>query len=140
MILALEIKLSSNLDQFNILENIKKITSVEIIKTRVYEEGITIEKIIKEVCKYYNIERIKLEIGSKKEIILKRQLTHRLCRELTQDSFEKIGKEVGGKKPETVLYSCRIMDKIINFKGLRKVNSEIKKDYEELKSIIKNNK
>ena len=53
-----------------------------------------------------------------------------LCRQLTDESFPKIGTEFGGKDHSTVMHSC---DKI---EAEMKVNKELVKTIENIKKTI----
>ena len=59
-----------------------------------------------------------------------RQVAMYLCRQLTDESFPKIGTEFGGKDHSTVMHSC---DKI---EGEMKVNKELVKTIENIKKTI----
>ncbi len=66
---------------------------------------ITPDLIISEVAKYYGIT--KETITSKKrtkEIVVPRKVSMYLCRELTDSSFDEIGKFIGGKDHSTVMH------------------------------------
>ena len=59
-----------------------------------------------------------------------RQVAMYLCRQLTDESFPKIGTEFGGKDHSTVMHSC---DKI---EAEMKVNKELVKTIENIKKTI----
>jgi len=67
---------------------------------------ITPEKIIKEVCLFYNLKEKDLITGSrKKEIVKPRQVAMYLLREELKSSFPFIGRKFGGKDHTTAIHS-----------------------------------
>ena len=93
---------------------------------------ITIQKIQKIVADYYRMKVSELTSKSNaRNITEPRQVAMYLCKELTEYSLPKIGKEFGGKNHSTVLYS------------IRKVEEKMERDssfkilVEKIKSLIK---
>ncbi|NLY11864.1 MAG: chromosomal replication initiator protein DnaA [Firmicutes bacterium] len=71
------------------------------------QRPITIELIQQKVADYYGIKIA--EMKSKKRtraIAFPRQIAMYLCRELTDNSFPKIGEEFGGRDHTTVIHAC----------------------------------
>ena len=90
-----------------------------------------IRKIQKAVAEYFQISVD--DMKSKKtsaNLAFPRQVAMYLCRQLTDESFPKIGTEFGGKDHSTVMHSC---DKI---EAEMKVNKELVKTIENFKMTI----
>src|SRR5699024_8027112 len=69
------------------------------------DKEVTIEKVQKDVARYYNITIEDLKGRRRvKAIVIPRQIAMYLARELTDASFPKIGSEFGGKDHTTVLH------------------------------------
>ncbi|MBP3634854.1 MAG: chromosomal replication initiator protein DnaA [Bacilli bacterium] len=87
-----------------------------------------IQKIQRVVAEYYNVSVEDLK--SKKRvatIAFPRQIAIYLSRQLTDESFPRIGMEFGGRDHSTVIHSCDKIDKEIkNNKQLEKIIEEIK--------------
>ena len=71
-----------------------------------------VQRIQKVVCDYYkiNIEQMK---GKKRndEVNFPRQVAIYLCRELTTESFPKIGSYFGGRNHSTIISACKKIEK-----------------------------
>ncbi len=92
---------------------------------------ITPDLIISEVAKYY--ETSKETITSKKrtkEIVIPRQVSMYLCRELTDTSFDEIGKVMGGKDHSTVMHGHSTISNELS------TNAALRDDIEKLKKRI----
>ena len=91
-----------------------------------------IQKIQRVVAEYYNVSVDDLK--SKKRvatIAFPRQIAIYLSRQLTDESFPRIGMEFGGRDHSTVIHSCdKIADEIKSNKQLEKIITEIKKKLE----------
>lgn len=91
-----------------------------------------IQKIQRVVAEYYNVSVDDLK--SKKRvatIAFPRQIAIYLSRQLTDESFPRIGMEFGGRDHSTVIHSCdKIADEIKSNKQLEKIINEIKKKLE----------
>lgn len=90
-----------------------------------------IRKIQKVVAEYFQISED--DMKSKKRsanLAFPRQVAMYLCRNLTDESFPKIGTEFGGKDHSTVMHSC---DKIAQE---MKINKELVKTIENIKKNI----
>ena len=75
------------------------------------ERIITVERIQEVVGRYYRVDIERMKSKSKrKDIYLPRQVAMYLCRKLTNDSLEAIGKAFN-KKHASVIYSIAIMEK-----------------------------
>ncbi len=90
-----------------------------------------IRGIQKVVADYYKISFE--DIKSKKRsnnIAIPRQVAMYLCRELTDESFPRIGIEFGGKNHTTVIYACRKIEaEMKNDKILKEAIDEIAKQF-----------
>jgi chromosomal replication initiator protein len=92
---------------------------------------ITIEEVIKAVCRHYNIRPMDLKSQKRaRQIAMARQVAMFLCRELTSDSFPEIGSRFGGKDHSTVIHSVNKID------GLVKEDEGVKKDIAEIKKML----
>lgn len=91
-----------------------------------------IQKIQRVVAEYYNVSVDDLK--SKKRvatIAFPRQIAIYLSRNLTDESFPRIGMEFGGRDHSTVIHSCdKIANEIKNNKQLENIIEEIKKKLE----------
>lgn len=89
-----------------------------------------IHRIQKIVSDYFQISVE--DIKSKKRssnISFPRQIAMYLCRNMTSESFPKIGTEFGGKDHTTVMHSCEKIEKEIKFnKDLENIIEKLKKD------------
>ncbi len=96
----------------------------DYITKNIYDNG-DIPSIQKAVCEYYNItvDEIKSKKRSNK-IAYPRMLAMYLARNLTDESFPRIGLEFGGRDHSTVIHACD------------KIEQDLKTD-ENLKEIIK---
>ena len=93
-------------------------------------EPITVEKVISEVARYYNIDPEKLTSSKQtKDISMARHVAIYIARETTQLSLQNIGKEFGDRDHSTVHYSINRIEREI------KRNSTLKSTVDE---IIKN--
>ena len=101
----------------------------EVIQSK--DKVISSQYIQEVVGKYFNIDPQDL-IGQKRSanITFPRQIAMYLCRNMTNESFPKIGIEFGGKDHSTVMHSC---DKI---KVEIESNNEIKNSIEKIKENI----
>lgn len=79
------------------------------------EYAVSIQKIIKEVSKYFTIP-ISAIIGSKRSQLIShaRQVSMYLSRELTSNSLPKIGKSFGNRDHTTVIYAINKIAALIN--------------------------
>ena len=101
----------------------------DFISKGISEEN-DIHRIQKVVAEYFQISVE--EIRSKKRsanIAFPRQIAMYLCRNLTNESFQKIGTEFGGKDHSTVMHSIeKIENEIKVNKDLHNIIEKIKKD------------
>lgn len=109
--------------------------AIEALKGTVHNATSTTNDIIKiqrVVADYYNVTVEDLK--SKKRvatIAFPRHIAIYLCRQLTDESFPRIGMEFGGRDHSTVMSSCdKITNELKNNKQLEKIIEEIKKKLE----------
>ena len=112
--------------------------NIDIVRDSVSEyitvnesKRITMTDIIEVVCDYYNVTID--DINSKKrsqDIVHPRQVATYLCRDLTDNSQEQVGKAVGNRDHATVINSINKIDKEI------KADSPTRREVEEIKSIL----
>ncbi|MBQ9309994.1 MAG: chromosomal replication initiator protein DnaA [Bacteroidales bacterium] len=89
---------------------------------------ITIEKVQKTVCDYFNISRdILLSVSRKRQIVQARQISMYLSRNLiTNCSLSTIGAETGGKDHATVLHACAtVSDLMATDRSFRKYVTDL---------------
>ena len=92
--------------------------------------NITIDKVQKAVCDYFNITRdALLSMSRKRQIVQARQISMYLCRNLiTNCSLSTIGAESGGKDHATVLHACAtVTDLMATDKFFKKYVSDLEK-------------
>ena len=83
----------------------------DFVNKNIYTES-NISKIQKTVADYFNISVEDLK-GKKRnnKVVIPRQIAMYLCRMETDDKFEKIGLEFGGRDHSTVIFACDKIDK-----------------------------
>ena len=92
--------------------------------------NITIDKVQKAVCDYFNITRdALLSMSRKRQIVQARQISMYLCRNLiTNCSLSTIGAESGGIDHATVLHACAtVTDLMATDKFFKKYVSDLEK-------------
>lgn len=73
---------------------------------------VTIEDIQRAVCERFQIKVVELKSKKRtKNLVLPRQISMYLSRELTSLSFPEIGKHFGGKDHSTVIHACKQVEK-----------------------------
>ena len=83
----------------------------DFVNKNIYTES-NISKIQKTVADYFNISVEDLK-GKKRnnKVVIPRQIAMYLCRMETDDKFEKIGLEFGGRDHSTVIFACDKIEK-----------------------------
>ena len=106
-------ELEGALKKCGLIAELKKSSiTVEIAKEAlrdVIDESdiITPDRIMKFVADYYKVSVLKLkEKNNSRNIVLPRQVSMYLCKQLTNLSFPEIGKAFGNKHHTTVMYAC----------------------------------
>ena len=117
-----------HVDEFSL--NIVKSALEEYIDRRVFQTN-SVAKIIDTVARYYGLE-VSMIKGKmkKKKVADARSIAMYLCKMMTDETYEKIGLEIGGRDHSTVIYSC---DKIT--KEL-KTNTNLQEEIKVLKEKI----
>ena len=79
------------------------------------QSDLTIERIVKAVCEYFNLTRDSLLFKTRKrQIVQARQIAMYECRNLIANcSLSTIGSELGGKDHATVLHACTTVQDLI---------------------------
>ncbi|MDR1746169.1 MAG: chromosomal replication initiator protein DnaA [Tannerella sp.] len=94
---------------------------------------INVEKILKTVCKYYNVEPALLQSASRRrEIVVARQVAMYLTKQFTDASLAHIGKLIGGKDHATVLHSVNTV------KEQMEINKKFRMEVEAIEELLKN--
>lgn len=90
---------------------------------------ITISKVQKTVCEYFNISKdIFLSASRKRPIVQARQIAMYMSRTLVGCSLSMIGSELGGKDHATVLHACNtVSDLMSTDKSFKQYVSDIEK-------------
>lgn len=127
---------------FNKIKALKTLNNVDldidIVKDSISEyitvnetKRLSMGEILKAVCDYYNVTIE--EINSKKrsqDIVHPRQVATWLCRNLTENSQEQVGKAVGNRDHATVINSINKINQEIQS------DSHTKKEIEDIRSIL----
>ena len=103
----------------NVSLNSKEIT-LDLVKKSVKEIStskkinIGIDIITKIVCEFLSVEENKVRAKTRKqEVVLARQLSMFLSKELTKSSLKTIGLHFGGRDHSTVIHACTTIDKLL---------------------------
>ncbi|TCI56933.1 chromosomal replication initiator protein DnaA, partial [Exiguobacterium sp. SH3S2] len=105
--------------------------ALKSLKSAGNKKQLSILQIQEEVAKYYHIPLKDLK-GKKriKSIVVPRQISMYLSREMTENSLPKIGAEFGGKDHTTVIHAHE------KIQQLMKKDPAIQKEVNELKNIL----
>ena len=90
---------------------------------------VTIDKVKKAVCEYFNIPgEILLSKTRKRQIVQARQIAMYMSRTLINCSLATIGSQIGGKDHATVLHACTTVSDLITIdKNFKRYVSDIEK-------------
>ena len=93
------------------------------------QNDVTIDKVQKVVCDYFNISRDELVSKTRKrQIVQARQIAMYMSRNLINCSLSTIGAEIGGKDHATVLHACTtVNDLMTTDKSFRQYVNDIEK-------------
>jgi chromosomal replication initiator protein len=95
------------------------------------KKEITIEEIVKVVGSKFNIKIYEIKSQKKnKNLVLARQVSMFLAREMTSSSFPDIGDKIGGRDHSTVIYAHNKIKKILD------TNKALRDTVEEIKEIL----
>ena len=127
---------------FNKIKALKTLNNVdldmEVVKNSISEyisvnesKRLSMTDIIKTVCEYYNVSIEEINSPKRsKDIVHPRQVATWLCRNLTDNSQEQVGKAVGNRDHATVINSIDKINKEID------ADTPTKKEIEEIKNIL----
>jgi chromosomal replication initiator protein len=94
--------------------------------------SVTIDHIIKAVCKYFELDPEAIHTKSRKrEVVQVRQVAMYLAKKHTDSSSSKIGRLIGNKDHATVLHACKIV------KEQCEVDKSFRADVENIESSLK---
>ncbi len=111
-----------HVDEFSL--NMAKEALEEYVQERVYKTN-SVAKIIDVVAKFYDLEVSMLKGKMKKKKVADaRSIAMYLCKFMTDETYERIGLEIGGRDHSTVIYSCDKISK--ELKTNIKLQEEIK--------------
>ena len=93
------------------------------------QNDVTIDKVQKVVCDYFNITRDALISKTRKrQIVQARQIAMYMARNLINCSLSTIGSEIGGKDHATVLHACTTVNDLMSTdKTFKQYVSDIEK-------------
>lgn len=93
------------------------------------KSDVTIDKVQKAVCQYFNITMDNLLSKSRKrQIVQARQIAMYMSRNLIKCSLSTIGAEIGGKDHSTVLHACSTVQDLMSIdKAFRQYVTDIEK-------------
>lgn len=95
-------------------------------------KAVTIDDIVKVVCKHFNLEQSAIHTKSRKrEVVQARQIAMYLAKNYTDLSTSKIGKFIGNKDHATVLHACKTV------KGQIEVDKNFSAEVQEIQTILK---
>jgi len=110
-------------------------TARQYLREHTDEEGSVLDaaEIIEQVADYYRLTEDDLLSRSRKQEIAKaRQIAMYLCRELTDDSYSRIGTRFGGRDHSTVIHAYRKIEEE------REDDPDLKEDLSALESRLRN--
>lgn len=109
----------------------------QIIITNNDTSGLSIDMVIKAVASYFNVSPYDIKGKSKnKSIVVPRQISMYLCRDLTDFSTTEIASEFGGKNHTTVMYNAEKIESMIEA-GPNEISTAVEKLTAQIKSEIK---
>ena len=95
-------------------------------------KSVTVDDIIKTVCKHYDLETSAIHTKSRKrEVVQARQIAMYLAKNYTDLSTSKIGKFIGNKDHATVLHACKTV------KGQLEVDKSFHSEVKQLEASLK---
>ncbi|MDR0976820.1 MAG: chromosomal replication initiator protein DnaA [Prevotellaceae bacterium] len=104
---------------------------VKKVSTCEKKKNITVDEIIKVVCRHFSLDASTIQTKSRKrEVVQARQLAMYLSKLYTDHSTAKIGILIGGKDHATVLHACKTI------KELKEVDKGFRAEIEELQQQL----
>ena len=95
------------------------------------KEPISIERIVKTVADYYNVEPVAVESKSRKrEIVLVRQTSMFLAKKYLDLSTSKIGLRIGHRNHATVLHACKTVHNLLE------TNKQFRTELSEIEALL----
>lgn len=95
------------------------------------KEPISVEKIIKTVAEYYNVDVNSINTKSRKrEIVLVRQTAMFLAKKHLDLSTSKIGQQIGRRDHATVLHACKTISNLLD------TNKQFRSELNEIESAL----
>ena len=95
------------------------------------KEPISIERIVKTVADYYNVEPVAVESKSRKrEIVLVRQTSMFLAKKYLDLSTSKIGLRIGHRNHATVLHACKTVHNLLE------TNKQFRTELGEIEALL----
>ena len=95
------------------------------------QNDVTIDKVQKVVCDYFNITRDDLLSKTRKrQIVQARQIAMYLCKQHTKSPLTVIGSSIGGRNHATVLHSCKAVADMID------TDKQFKAQMEEIEKLV----
>lgn len=96
------------------------------------KEPLTIDKIVKTVADYYNVEPVAVDSKSRKrEIVLVRQTAMFLAKKYLELSTSKIGFHIGRRNHATVLHACKMVHNLLE------TNKQYRNELNEIEALLK---
>jgi chromosomal replication initiator protein len=108
----------------------------DVIKrsSRREDKAITIDDIVKVVCKHFSLEATAIHSKSRKrEVVQARQIAMYFAKSYTDYSTSKIGTLIGGRDHATVLHACKII------REQREVDKAFRAETDDISRMIKRN-
>ena len=100
--------------------------------TEIRKEPVTIEKIVKTVADYYNVEPVEVDSKSRKrEIVLVRQTSMFLAKKHLDLSTSKIGFHIGRRNHATVLHACKTVHNLLE------TSKQFRNEMSEIEALLK---
>ncbi len=112
---------------------LNKTLAMEVLSRtfNIHKRAVDIALIKEVVCSYFDISIADIESSKRpKNLSYPRQIAMYLCREITDDSYPKIGSSFGKKDHTTVMHACEKIAKDL------KSDEELQKTVEELRTRI----
>ncbi len=95
-------------------------------------KAITVDNILDAVCAHFKLEASAIHTKSRKrEVVLARQISMYLAKNLTDLSTSKIGKFIGNKDHATVIHACKTI------KGQLDVDKNLQSEMKEIETLLK---
>lgn len=88
---------------------------IEKYETKIKSDKITISRIKKVVCEFFEIEENHLVLKTRKRTIVQvRQICHHFAKKYTVKSLSVIGSAIGNKDHATVMHSLKVVNNLMD--------------------------